>query len=206
MRLNAIANQCDFRSGVDPLHPANALCKPLGASATNGKAIFGTLIPTIVNGVVQPPKIGIGCVLCHADTFTTNTSNIGPLSNVSFTPFSDYAVHHMGSNLADGVNQGLAGPDEFRTGPLWGIGQRLFFMHDGRDDNIIQAILDHESPGSVCTTVKSVSETVTINGQAKSIPSRTTQTCGSEANLVIEKFRTLTISQKQDLINFLRSL
>src|SRR5436853_244135 len=133
MRLNAIANQCDFRSGVDPLHPANALCKPLAASAQNGRAIFGTR-------------------------------------------------------------------------PLWGIGQRLFFMHDGRDDNIIQAILDHESPGSVCTTVKSVSETVTINGQAKSIPSRTTQTCGSEANLVIEKFRTLTISQKQDLINFLRSL
>ena len=112
----------------------------------------------------------------------------------------------MGSNLADGVNQGQSGPDEFRSAPLWGIGQRIFFMHDGRDNNIIQAILDHESAGNVCTTVKSVSETVTINGQFKTIPSKTTQTCGSEANLVIEKFRTLTLSQKQDLINFLRSL
>lgn len=204
MRLNAVPIPCDFRSGQDS--NGNSLCKPLGASAANGKAIFGTLIPTVVNGVVQPPKIGIGCVLCHADTFTTNTSNLAPLSNTTFAPFSDYAIHHMGSNLADGVSQGQAGPDEFRTQPLWGVGQRIFFMHDGRDNNIIQAVLDHESAGSVCTTVNSVSETVTVNGQSKSIPSKKTQTCGSEANLVIEKFRTLTISQKQDLINFLRSL
>jgi len=204
MRLNAIANQCDFRSGQDS--SGNALCNTLGASANNGKAIFGTLIPTVVNGVVQPPKIGIGCVLCHADTFTTNTSNIPQLSDVTFAPFSDYALHHMGSNLADGVNQGLAGPDEFRTAPLWGIGQRIFFMHDGRDNNIIQAILDHESTGNVCTTVNSISETVTINGQTKSINSTQKHVCGSEANSVIEKFRTLTLSQKQDLINFLRSL
>ncbi len=204
MRLNAPANQCDFQSGQDT--SGNALCNPLGKSALNGKAIFGTLIPTVVNGVVQPPKIGIGCVLCHADTFTTNTSNIPQLSNVSFAPFSDYALHHMGSNLTDGVNQGIAGPDEFRTAPLWGIGQRIFFLHDGRDNNLVQAILDHESAGNVCTTVNSISETITLNGQSKSIASKQTQTCGSEANAVVEKFRTLTTSQKQDLINFLRSL
>ena len=185
MRLNAAANQCDFQSGQDT--SGNALCNPLGKSALNGKAIFGTLIPTVVNGVVQPPKIGIGCVLCHADTFTTNTSNIPQLSNTRFAPFSDYAVHHMGSNLTDGVNQGIAGPDEFRTAPLWGI-------------------LSHESAGNVCTTVNSVSETITLNGQSKSIASKQTQTCGSEANAVVEKFRTLTTSQKQDLLNFLRSL
>ena len=204
MRLNAAANQCDFQSGQDS--SGNALCNPLGKSALNGKAIFGTLIPTVVNGVVQPPKIGIGCVLCHADTFTTNTSNIPQLSNERFAPFSDYAVHHMGSNLTDGVNQGIAGPDEFRTAPLWGIGQRIFFLHDGRNDNLVQAILSHESAGNVCTTVNSVSETITLNGQSKSIASKQTQTCGSEANAVVEKFRTLTTSQKQDLLNFLRSL
>jgi CxxC motif-containing protein (DUF1111 family) len=38
----------------------------------------------------------------------------------------------MGSNLADGIKQGAAGPDPFRTAPLWGVGQRLFFLHDGR--------------------------------------------------------------------------
>jgi hypothetical protein len=36
-------------------------------------------------------------------------------------------VHHMASRLADGITQGAAGPDEFRTAPLWGVGQRLFF-------------------------------------------------------------------------------
>src|SRR5437588_339223 len=204
MRLNAAANQCDFQSGQDT--SGNALCNALGKSALNGKAIFGTLIPQVLNGVVQPPKIGIGCVLCHADTFTTSASNIPQLSNTRFAPFSDYAVHHMGSNLTDGVNQGIAGPDEFRTAPLWGIGQRIFFLHDGRNDNLVQAILSHESAGNVCTTVNSVSETITLNGQSKSIASKQTQTCGSEANSVVEKFRTLTTSQKQDLINFLRSL
>ncbi|HWZ43802.1 MAG TPA: di-heme oxidoredictase family protein [Candidatus Saccharimonadales bacterium] len=204
MRLNAPANQCDFQSPQDS--SGNALCNPLGKSALNGKAIFGTLIPQVVNGVLQKPKIGVGCVLCHADTFTTSASNIPQLSHTSFAPFSDYALHHMGSNLADGVNQGVSGPDEFRTAPLWGIGQRIFFLHDGREDNIVKAILDHESPGNVCTTVNSLSETVTINGLTKSISSKNTQTCGSEANAVIENFRALTISQKQDLIDFLRSL
>jgi len=35
--------------------------------------------------------------------------------------------------LADNISQGSAGPDEFRSAPLWGVGQRLFFLHDGRD-------------------------------------------------------------------------
>jgi CxxC motif-containing protein (DUF1111 family) len=38
----------------------------------------------------------------------------------------------MGTSLADNIPQGSAGPDEFRTAPLWGVGQRLFFLHDGR--------------------------------------------------------------------------
>ena len=37
----------------------------------------------------------------------------------------------MGSGLADNVTQGLAQGDMFRTTPLWGIGQRPFFLHDG---------------------------------------------------------------------------
>jgi len=54
----------------------------------------------------------------------------------------------MGTGLADGITQGAAGPDEFRTAPLWGVGQRVFFLHDGRTSNIIQAVLDHASSGS----------------------------------------------------------
>ena len=54
----------------------------------------------------------------------------------------------MGTNLADDIIQGSAGPDEFRTAPLWGVGKRLFFLHDGRTSDIVAAIQAHASSGS----------------------------------------------------------
>jgi len=54
----------------------------------------------------------------------------------------------MGDGLADGVSQGEAGPREFRTAPLWGLGQRIFFLHDGRTANLERAIREHASNGS----------------------------------------------------------
>jgi len=54
----------------------------------------------------------------------------------------------MGTKLADGVLQGVAGPDEFRSAPLWGLGQRIFFLHDGRTKDLIDAIRQHASSGS----------------------------------------------------------
>jgi CxxC motif-containing protein (DUF1111 family) len=54
----------------------------------------------------------------------------------------------MGRNLADGITQGGAGPDEFRTAPLWGVGQRIFFLHDGRTTDLVKAIEDHRGPDS----------------------------------------------------------
>ena len=118
----------------------------------------------------------IGCALCHTESLTTGASSSPALDHKTANLFSDLAIHHMGAGLADGVTQGGAGPDEFRTAPLWGVGQRVFFLHDGRTNDIQQAILDHESPGS-------------------------------EAGRVIDVYRfVLTNSQKQDLLNFLRSL
>jgi CxxC motif-containing protein (DUF1111 family) len=94
--------------------------------------------------------MNIGCANCHTPSLTTTTSGFAPaaLSGVKANLFSDLALHHMGSRLADGITQGNAGPDQFRTSPLWGLGQRVFFLHDGRATNLVQAILDHESPGS----------------------------------------------------------
>ncbi len=60
----------------------------------------------------------------------------------------DLLVHDMGVGLADGVSQGEAGPREFRTAPLWGLGQRIFFLHDGRTADLLRAIREHASPGS----------------------------------------------------------
>jgi CxxC motif-containing protein (DUF1111 family) len=59
----------------------------------------------------------------------------------------------MGTGLADGVSQGNANGDEFRSAPLWGIGQRIFFLHDGRTSDLLQAIRQHASPGSEANAV-----------------------------------------------------
>jgi CxxC motif-containing protein (DUF1111 family) len=72
---------------------------------------------------------------------------------VTFHPYSDIAVHHMGTGLADGVSQGQATGDMFRSAPLWGVGQRLFFLHDGRTANIVTAIEAHASSGSEANAV-----------------------------------------------------
>ena len=59
----------------------------------------------------------------------------------------------MGSGLADGVSQGTANGNEFRTAPLWGVGQRIFFLHDGRTKDLSVAIQQHASRGSEANTV-----------------------------------------------------
>ena len=93
------------------------------------------------------------CSVCHTPSMTTGTSYVAALSNIQANLFSDLLIHHMGSGLADGVSQGGAGPDQFRTAPLWGLGQRLFFLHDGRTADLMQAIEDHAGPGSEANTV-----------------------------------------------------
>jgi CxxC motif-containing protein (DUF1111 family) len=95
----------------------------------------------------------IGCNLCHSPTLTTGTSIFTGMSNVAYHPYSDFALHDMGSGLADGIHQGSAGPNQFRTAPLWGLGQRLFFLHDGRTSDLIQAIQAHSSSGSEANMV-----------------------------------------------------
>lgn len=95
----------------------------------------------------------IGCALCHSPTLTTGQAIYTGMSNVTYSPYSDFALHHMGNGLSDGIHQGAAGPDQFRTAPLWGVGQRLYFLHDGRTSNLIQAIRAHSSSGSEANLV-----------------------------------------------------
>ena len=97
------------------------------------------------------------------------------MTNQPVNLFSDLALHNMGSGLADRVSQGLANGNEFRSAPLWGIGQRIFFLHDGRTSDLLVAIRAHASQGS-------------------------------EANKVIDNFNNLSVTAKQDILNFLRSL
>jgi CxxC motif-containing protein (DUF1111 family) len=125
------------------------LAPPAPAAATpkteKGRATFGK----------------IGCAHCHTPSLTTgpmiasgsSTRPSAALSNQTANLYSDLLVHHMGKGLADGITQGGAGPDEFRTAPLWGVGQRVFFLHDGRTSNLVEAILEHRSKGSEANRV-----------------------------------------------------
>jgi CxxC motif-containing protein (DUF1111 family) len=98
----------------------------------------------------------IGCATCHNPTpGTTQPSNLVPaLGSVPVNAFSDIEIHHMGSTLADNVSQGNAGGDQFRTAPLWGLGQRIFLLHDGRTTNLLAAIEAHEGNGSEANFVE----------------------------------------------------
>jgi len=145
---------------------------PPGGVVLNGNPVSAQ---SISNG--SSLFTAIGCATCHNPSpGTTQVSNLVPaLSNTPVPAFSDIALHHMGTGLADNVSQGSAGGDQFRTAPLWGLGQRIFLLHDGRTTNLIKAIDEHSSNGS-------------------------------EANAVEANFDNLSPSQKQDLLNFLRSL
>ena len=109
---------------------------------------------SISNGRATFTKIG--CAHCHTPALTTGKmiasgSSSVPSAALSYQTahlWSDLLVHHMGKGLADGITQGAAGPDEFRTAPLWGVGQRIFFLHDGRTTNLVEAIRAHKSKGS----------------------------------------------------------
>src|SRR5882757_4785124 len=110
------------------------------ASITRGKALFSST----------------GCSVCHTPTInSTQPSHVTPsLGGTAVNAFSDLQIHHMGTGLADNVAQGNAGGDQFRTAPLWGVGQRIFFLHDGRTSNLVTAITAHASTGSEATTVE----------------------------------------------------
>jgi CxxC motif-containing protein (DUF1111 family) len=137
----------------------------LSAAAQNGQTQF----------------ISIGCVLCHTQSFTTPSSSIAVLSRKAVSPYSDLLLHHMGPCLADNVIQGSAQGDMFRTPPLWGAGKRMFFLHDGRTSDLLEAIQDHFCAGNA-------------------------QYPASEANGVINSFNALMPSDQQDVLYFIRSL
>jgi CxxC motif-containing protein (DUF1111 family) len=109
---------------------------------------------TTVTQVGQQVFNQIGCNMCHSPTINSGASFYGTgLTNVPVNAFSDFLVHNMGTGLADQVSQGLANGMQFRTAPLWGVGQRIFFLHDGRTSDLMQAIEAHRSQGSEANQV-----------------------------------------------------
>jgi CxxC motif-containing protein (DUF1111 family) len=124
---------------------------PSGGVVLNGSAVSSSSISagsSLFNS--------IGCSVCHNPTpGTTQPSDFtSSLGQAAVNAFSDIEIHNMGTGLADNVSQGTAGGDQFRTAPLWGLGQRIFLLHDGRTTNLITAIQDHASNGSEATAVE----------------------------------------------------
>ncbi|MFL6212502.1 MAG: di-heme oxidoredictase family protein [Blastocatellia bacterium] len=110
---------------------------PITAQVTTGDSLFTQ----------------IGCAVCHTRSFTTappGTSINGgafavpsALGNKIIHPFSDFAMHDVGTG--DGILQnGPAGSrNQIRTAPLWGVRSRIRLMHDGSARTVNDAILAH---------------------------------------------------------------
>jgi CxxC motif-containing protein (DUF1111 family) len=97
--------------------------------------------------------VNIGCGICHVINHTTDASIFTNQSNKLIQTLSDFALHDMGTVLQDRVSQGNANGTQFRSAPLFGLGQRAFFLHDGRTNNLVVAIEDHASQGSEANEV-----------------------------------------------------
>jgi len=135
--------------------------------------------PSIARGAAAFREVG--CAACHTPTLRTGHSKIAALADKPVDLYSDLLLHDMGPGLADGIPQGRAGPRDFRTAPLWGVGERIYLLHDGRTTDVLEAILMHQG-GSAA------------------------ENDASEANAVVDRFVKLREPEKQDLLNFLRSL
>jgi CxxC motif-containing protein (DUF1111 family) len=105
---------------------------PSNPSVANGQALFNST----------------GCAACHTPALQTGNAASPALRNQTASLYSDLAIHHMGQALNDAITQGTARGDEWRTAPLWGLGDRIFLLHDGRTKDLLQAIQFHDSPGS----------------------------------------------------------
>ncbi len=131
--------------------------------------------------VIQGKNLFIqaGCESCHKQTLITGFSDIAPLSNKTFHPYTDLLLHDMGPGLDDRYTEGNAKTFEWRTPPLWGLGLspnsqggQFFLMHDGRAKNIEEAIQLH----------------------------------GGEATSSKNKFNQMAIAERNVILKFLKSL
>jgi len=119
------------------------------------------------------------CAVCHVPELRTGASaSVPQLAQQTIRPYTDLLLHDMGDGLADGRPDFLAGANEWRTPPLWGIGLSEAvnganaFLHDGRARNFVEAIMWH----------------------------------GGEAQASREAFRTFPREDRSALLAFLNSL
>jgi CxxC motif-containing protein (DUF1111 family) len=132
-QISAIDNFTNFQRFLAPPTPVASFPGASSFSIARGKQQFSN----------------VGCALCHTPQLQTNPkASVAALANKTAALYSDMALHAMGPGLADDILQGGARGDEFRTAPLWGLGKRVFLLHDGRTDDLETAIKAHQSAGN----------------------------------------------------------
>jgi CxxC motif-containing protein (DUF1111 family) len=119
---SAVAMLTDFVTMLAP--PPRG---PIGPAERRGESVFQT----------------VGCASCHTPSLQTGPSPIAAIANRDVPLYSDLLVHDLGEDLEDGIHQGAAGGTDWRTTPLWGIGRRLWYLHDGRATDLRMAIELH---------------------------------------------------------------
>lgn len=156
--------QTQFEELLAPLPPQAPT-----SQTTAGKAVFEST----------------GCNICHIESFTTQqnvtlrttngskTAVIGSLSNVAFTPYSDFLLHDMGSGDSGGIpfqphGTGQATLTMWRTAPLWGLSNMLAkaggLMHDNTSKTIDAAIRKHGGEAAtVVSNYKALNSTDSAN-------------------------------------------
>jgi CxxC motif-containing protein (DUF1111 family) len=166
--VGAYKEDMGVTSDFDPVDPINFAVSnnntdpvedPEVSAATVQNVVFyiQTLKPPIPRNqddpIIQSGKQlfeDIGCANCHLSTLRSGFSNIEPLSNKTFHPYTDLLMHNMGPQLDDGWVQSSELSSEWRTPPLWGLGLSpdsqggsVHLLHDGRAKSIEEAILLH---------------------------------------------------------------
>ncbi len=92
----------------------------------------------------------LNCTGCHTPKYVTARLEGQPEQSFQLIwPYTDLLLHDMGPGLADNRPEGRATGSEWKTPPLWGIGLTAQisghsdFLHDGRAQTLLEAILWH---------------------------------------------------------------
>jgi CxxC motif-containing protein (DUF1111 family) len=104
--------------------------------------------PAVVRG--KALFVQVNCAACHIPKMQTgNCADLPELSGQTIRPYTDLLLHDLGEDLSDNRPVFEAKGRDWRTAPLWGIGLiakvngHTCFLHDGRAQNLAEAILWH---------------------------------------------------------------
>jgi len=121
---------------------------PITAQVLRGEKLFAKLQCAVCH--IPEMKTADQVFLADPDSPAPKVQlvEVKALENKPVRAYSDFLVHNMGKQLADGIPQNGANGGEWRTTPLWGLRHKRFFIHDGRTTDLAEAILLHGGQGS----------------------------------------------------------